>query len=58
MDNKKHTVFLSFAQPDQELAQKLSDLFLDIRETVYFAPEALQSTVDLYSRESCRRESE
>ena len=39
---KKYAVFLSFAQPDRELAEKLSGLFEDIRETVYFAPETLR----------------
>lgn len=40
--SKKHTVFLSFAKPDEKLAGHVCELFKDMRESVYYAPETLR----------------
>lgn len=41
---KEHDVFISFAEPDRELAKLLHELFKAVGISSYFAPEALRKT--------------
>jgi hypothetical protein len=40
---KKYAVFLSYATPNRELAQHINELFQDVKESVYYAPESLRN---------------